>query len=188
VGIARSGGEFQADLTDEAQASSAIREILTRHSRIDVLVHTMGGFAGGKSLGETGLEVWNRMMAMNLQAALYVCRNVVPEMVSAGSGRIIAVGSRTGVQPEARLSAYAASKAALNSLIQTIALEVKDHGVTANVVLPSTMDTEANRAWGSAGQVATWVKTESVARVIFWLASESAADVNGALIPVYGRA
>jgi NAD(P)-dependent dehydrogenase (short-subunit alcohol dehydrogenase family) len=188
AGIARSGGEFKADLTDEGQTVSTIGEILGRYGRIDVLVHAMGGFAGGEPLAETGLDVWNRMMAINFHSALYVCRSVVPHMIQTGSGRIVAVGSRVGVQAEAKLSAYGASKAALNSLIQTIAIEVKTHGVTANVVLPSTMDTEANRAWGSAGQIANWVRPESVAGVILWLASEAAADVNGALIPVYGRA
>lgn len=186
--VSRSAPEYPADLTRPEEAERVIGRILERFGRIDVLVHAMGGFAGGAPVGETPLEVWTRMWMINFQSAAYVFRCVVPPMAAAGRGRLIAVGSRAGVQPAAGAGAYNASKAALHTLVETIAHEVKDAGLTANVVLPSTIDTEANRAWGSAGEAARWVQPSSIAATIVWLASEAARDINGALIPVYGRA
>jgi Dehydrogenases with different specificities (related to short-chain alcohol dehydrogenases) len=126
------------------------------------------------------------MLNLNLNAAFYLCREVLRHLDR--GGRIVAIGSRAGVQPAAGLSAYGASKAALNALIQTIALEVKDDGITANVVLPSVIDTEANRAGATPEQIAKWVAPESIAGVVYFLCSEAASNINGALIPVYGRA
>ena len=186
VGVSRSAGDFKADLTRPDEAGSLVKRVLERHGRIDVLVHTTGGFASGGTVAETGLDIWQRMMDMNFHAALNTIRAAVPAMRA--GGRIIAVGSRAGVQLSAGLGAYSVSKAALNALVQTVALELKDQQITANVVLPSTIDTPANRSWGSAEQAARWVTPQSIAQVILWLASDAAADVNGALIPVYGQA
>lgn len=188
VGVSRSSGEFAADLSRPESAEAMARNVVERYGRIDVLVHTTGGFAAGGNVAETGLDVWSRMLEINFNSALHAVRAVLPYMTTARQGRIIAVGSRAGVQLSAGLGAYSVSKAALNALIQTIALEVKDLGITANVVLPSTIDTAANRSWGTPEQAAAWVTPESIAQVILWLASDAAADVNGALVPVYGRA
>src|SRR5205085_10061617 len=129
-----------------------------------------------------------KMMAMNLTSAFYVLRAALRQMTAVRRGRIIAIGSRASVQPASGLSAYSASKAALNSLVETAALEVKDLGITVNALLPSTIDTTANRSWGSAEQQAKWVTPESIAKQVLWLASDDAADINGALVPIYGRA
>jgi NAD(P)-dependent dehydrogenase (short-subunit alcohol dehydrogenase family) len=188
VPVSRSSREWPADLTVPEQAGELVARVIASHGRIDVLVHAMGGFAGGETLAATPLDTWERMLTINLKAAVYVCRAVLPHMLQAGGGRIVAVGSRAGVQPSAGLSAYAVSKAALHALMQTIALEVKGQGITANAVLPSTIDTPANRAWGTPAQAASWVQPESIAGSILWLASEAAADVSGALVPVYGDA
>lgn len=185
VGVSRSSGDFKADLSRPDEAEDLVRRVVERHGRIDVLVHTTGGYEAGGTVAETGLDVWHRMMDLNFHAAVHTMRAVLP--VLREGGRIVAVGSRAGVQFSSGLAAYSASKAALNALIQTIALEVKDRGITANAVLPSTIDTSANRSWGTAEQAARWVTPQSLADVILWLASETAADVNGALIPVYGR-
>ena len=186
IGVSRSSGDFQADLTRPEQADALVKHVVELHGRLDVLVHTTGGFDSGGSVAETGLDVWQRMMDMNFQAALHTIRAVLPVLRS--GGRIIAVGSRAGVQLAAGLGAYSVSKAALNALVQTVALEVTDLGITANVVLPSTIDTSANRSSRPAEQGARWVTPQSIAGVILWLASDAAADVNGALVPVYGRA
>jgi NAD(P)-dependent dehydrogenase (short-subunit alcohol dehydrogenase family) len=188
VPVSRSGGEFRADLSQPEDAAALVAKVMERYGRIDVLVHTAGGFAAGGSVAETGIDLWKRMMDINFHAALNAIRAVLPPMMEAKKGRIIAVGSRAGVQLSAGLGAYSVSKAALNALVQTVALEVKDHGITANVVLPSTIDTPANRSWGSPEQAAQWVTPASIAGTILWLASEASADVSGALIPVYGRA
>jgi NAD(P)-dependent dehydrogenase (short-subunit alcohol dehydrogenase family) len=168
-----------ANLTDAAQAA----EFFTRTGHVDVLAHVMGGFADGTDHP----EVWRRMFDLNFHAALYTILAALPRMKAAGSGRIIAVGSRTGEQLTAGLGAYGVSKAALHALIRQMALELKDTGITVNAVLPGTIDTAANRSWGTAGQAATWVKPQSVANAILWLASDAASEVNGALVPVYGR-
>jgi NAD(P)-dependent dehydrogenase (short-subunit alcohol dehydrogenase family) len=186
IPVSRSAGEFSADLLQPEAAEDLFRRVVERHGRLDVLVHTAGAFAAGGDVGKTALDTWRRMMDVNFQAALHTIRAALPHLTA--GGRIIAVGSRAGVQLSAGLGAYSVSKAALHALVQTVALEEVNRGITANVVLPSTIDTGANRAWGSAEQQATWVKPESIAKVIFWLASEAAADVNGALVPVYGRA
>jgi NAD(P)-dependent dehydrogenase (short-subunit alcohol dehydrogenase family) len=174
----------EADLT----TVEGCHRVAERARPVDVLVHVMGGFAGGTPVGETTDDVWNRMMDLNLRSAFYMIREVSPPMLEAGSGRIVAVGSRTGVEPAANLSAYAVSKAALHTLIRTVALEVAGSGVTANAVLPSTIDTAANRKAMPRADFTKWVKPEAIAEVIVWLASSQAAEVNGALVPVYGRA
>lgn len=186
--VARSSPEFAADLTEPEEAADLVSQVMEKHGRIDVLVHAMGGFAADGPVQKTKDDTWRRMMSMNVDAALYICRAVVPLMMEARRGRIVAVGSRAGVQPGPGMAAYSASKAALNALIQSIAAEVAECGITANVVLPSTIDTEANRKWGTPEQISTWVQPKSIADVILWLASDAAGDINGALVPVYGRA
>ena len=99
---------------------------------------------------------------------------------------MIAIGARSAVEPKAYLSAYCASKAALVSLIRTVALEGKDDGITANVILPGTMDTPANRTDSPSADFSKWVPPAKVASLALWLASEEASQVSGALIPVYG--
>lgn len=186
IPVSRSAGEFSADLLQPGAAAELFRRVVERYGRLDVLVHTAGAFAAEGGVAETSLDTWRRMLDTNFQAALHAVHAALPNLTD--GGRIIVVGSRAGVQLSAGLGAYSVSKAALNALVQTVALEVVDRGITANVVLPSTIDTRANREWGSAGQQAKWVKPESIAEVILWLASPAAADVNGALVPVYGRA
>jgi NAD(P)-dependent dehydrogenase (short-subunit alcohol dehydrogenase family) len=196
VGVARSmeknGRErfhtVPADLTQTDGAEAAAKEAFGLAGRIDVLVHVMGAFAGGAPVAETGEDTWDGMMNLNLRAAFLVARAVLPHMIKARYGRIVAVGSRVGVEPVAGLSAYGVSKAGLNSLIQTIAKEVRDQGITANVVMPSTIDTAANRKAMPKADFSSWVQPASIAEQIVSLASESAGDVSGALIPVYGRA
>jgi NAD(P)-dependent dehydrogenase (short-subunit alcohol dehydrogenase family) len=109
-------------------------------------------------------------------------------MIEGRYGRIVAVGSRAGVEPAANLSAYNVSKAGLNTLIRTVALEGREHGITANVVMPSTIDTPANREGMPTADFSRWVTPAAIAGQILWLSSEAASDVSGALIPVYGRA
>jgi NAD(P)-dependent dehydrogenase (short-subunit alcohol dehydrogenase family) len=177
-----------ADLTAPAEADAAVRKVIEASGKIDVLLHLTGGFAGGKPAAETDDEVWNRMLSLNLHTAIYMARAVLPHMLEAGKGRIVAIGSRTGVEPAAGLSAYGVSKAALIALMRTIAAEVRNSGVTANIVLPSVIDTPANRAASPAADFSKWVQPESIARLLLFLASGAAADINGAVIPIYGQA
>lgn len=177
----------EADLTTAAGCSQAVESAL-RAGPVDALIHVLGGFAGGDPVHRTDDAVWDGMMALNLTAAFRMFRVVLPGMLAAKHGRIVAVGSRTGVEPAAGLSAYGVSKAGLAALIRTLALELKGTGVTANVVMPSVIDTPANRSAMPKADASRWVKPESIASTIAWLASDASADINGAVIPVYGAA
>ena len=119
-------------------------------------------------------------------SAFYLLRAVIPHVRRSGSSRIIAIGSRAALEPGAGVGAYSASKAALVSLIRTVALENKDAGLTANVILPGTMDTPANRKSMPTADISKWVRPASIASLITWLAGDAGSDVNGAVIPVYG--
>ena len=185
--VSRSGSEISADLTRPDEATRAVQTVLSRFGRLDVLLHLAGGFEGGTPVAQTTDAVWTRMFDLNLNAAFYCARAALPAMIEANYGRIVAIGSKTAVEPVATLAAYGASKAALVALVRTIALEVKRSGVTANVVLPSVIDTPANRAADPTADFSRWVSPESIARLLLWLASDAAADVNGAVIPIYGR-
>jgi NAD(P)-dependent dehydrogenase (short-subunit alcohol dehydrogenase family) len=109
-------------------------------------------------------------------------------MIEARRGRIVAIGSRAAVEPSPKLAAYAVSKAALVALVKNTAAEVKDLGITANVVLPSTIDTAANRSAMRQSDFSKWVTPESIAKTLLWLTSDAASDISGAVIPIYGRA
>jgi NAD(P)-dependent dehydrogenase (short-subunit alcohol dehydrogenase family) len=176
-----------ADLTNAPGAQQAVDETLEKARGLDVLVHVLGGFAGGHPVHATDDATWDRMMDLNLRSAFMVTRAVLPHMLRSRYGRIVAVGSRVGVEPVAGLGAYGVSKAGLNALIQTIALETREHGITANVVLPSTIDTPANRKSMPDADFSHWVTPEKIAQQILWLCSDAASDTSGALIPVYGR-
>jgi NAD(P)-dependent dehydrogenase (short-subunit alcohol dehydrogenase family) len=189
AGTAAARGHFavSADLTKPEQAAKAAEEVRARFGSIDALLHLVGGFEGGTPVAATADAVWRRMFDLNVDSAFYAMRAVLPAMLEAGRGRIVAIGSRTAVEPAAALGAYGASKAALVALVRTVALEAGRSGVTANVVLPSVIDTPPNRAANPGADFSRWVRPESIARLLLWLASDAAADVNGAVIPIYGR-
>ena len=168
-------------------AKKAVDSVITRCGRIDVLAHLVGGFTGGQSIAETDDATWQRMFDANLNSAFHILRAVIPPMRKAGGGRIIAIGSRAAEDPGPKVGAYSASKAALVSLMKTVALENKDGGITANVILPGTMDTPANRRDMAGADTSQWVQPASVASLIVWLTGDAGKDVTGAAIPVYGR-
>jgi NAD(P)-dependent dehydrogenase (short-subunit alcohol dehydrogenase family) len=168
-------------------AKKAVATVIGRCGKIDVLAHLVGGFAGGQTVAETDDATWQRMFDANLNSAFHILRAVIPEMRKAGGGRIVAIGSRAAENPGPKVGAYSASKAALVSLMKTVALENKDAGVTANVILPGTMDTPANRKDMPGADISQWVQPASVASLIVWLAGDAGTDVTGAAIPVYGR-
>jgi len=177
----------EADLTDAAEARVLADTVVARAGRIDALVHVTGGFTGGQPVHETTDEAWTQMIDLNLTAAFYTLRAVIPYMRKAGHGRIVAIGSRAAVEPGPNVGAYSASKAAMLSLVSTVALENRDMAITANVILPGTIDTEANRKWGTAEDRAKWVAPERIAALAVFLASDAAADITGAATPVYGK-
>lgn len=169
-------------------ANKAVDTVIARFGKIDVLAHLVGGFAGGQTVADTDDATFQRMLDMNLNSAFHILRAVIPHMRKAGGGRIIGISSRSAEAPAATVGAYSASKAAFSSLMRTVALENKDAGITANVILPGTMDTPGNRKAMPGADTSQWVQPATVASLIVWLASEAAKDVTGAAIPVYGRA
>jgi NAD(P)-dependent dehydrogenase (short-subunit alcohol dehydrogenase family) len=175
-----------AEISDLQSAKKAVDEVVARLGRIDILAHLVGGFAGGSTVAETDDATFQRMFDLNLNSAFHLLRAVVPRMQEHHAGRIIAIGSRAAEDPGPGVGAYSASKAALVSLIRTVARENKNAGITANVLLPGTMDTPANRKAMPKEDFSKWVQPASVASLIVWLAGEGGKDVTGAVIPVYG--
>jgi NAD(P)-dependent dehydrogenase (short-subunit alcohol dehydrogenase family) len=177
---------LSGDISTASGAKTVLDHIVARFGRLDVVAHTVGGFAGGHSIMDTDDATYQRMVDLNLNSTFYLLRAVLPVMRKSGNGRIVAIGSRAALEPGAGVGAYSASKAALVSLIRTVALENKDVGITANVILPGTMDTPANRNAMPDADIGKWVQPASVASLITWLVGEAGKDVNGAMIPVYG--
>ena len=177
-----------ASLDSLDAAKKATEAVIARFGQIDVLAHTVGGFDGGQPVATTDDATFQRMFDMNVNSAFHILRAVIPHMRKAQTGRIIAIGSRAGENPVATIGAYSASKAAFESLMQTVALENKDAGITANIILPGTMDTPANRKAMPGADTSQWVQPATVASLIVWLARDAGMDVTGAAIPVYGRA
>jgi NAD(P)-dependent dehydrogenase (short-subunit alcohol dehydrogenase family) len=176
-----------ADFANSAAVRALADQVASKFGKIDALVHVMGGFAGGSSIAETSDDTWERMRDLNLTAAFYATRAVLPHMRKAKGGRIVAVGSLAATEAHVGLGAYVIFKSALVTLIQTIALENAGANITANVVLPGTMDTPANRASMSNADFSKWVPPQDVAQLIVWLTADQAAHVNGAVIPIQGR-
>lgn len=175
------------DISSLSNARALMDEVVARFHRLDVLAHTVGGFAGGQPVADTNDAIFQRMFDVNVSSLFYILRAALPPLRKSGSGRIIAIGSRAALEPGAGVGAYSASKAAMLSLMRTVALENQDAGITANVILPGTMDTPANRAAMPAADFSKWVQPSHVASLVLWLASDAAKEVNGAAIPVYGN-
>ena len=177
---------LSGELSNGDAARSLAEQVVQRCGRLDALVHLVGGFAA-KSVAETDDTTWERMFDINAKSAFYMTKAVIPAMRAAGGGRIIAIGTRAALEPTANLGAYAASKAALIALIRTLALENKDAGITANAVVPVTIDTPANRAADPKADPSRWISPRTLAGLILWLAGPEGGQVSGAVIPVYGR-
>jgi NAD(P)-dependent dehydrogenase (short-subunit alcohol dehydrogenase family) len=175
-----------AELSTGEAARQLADEVAAKFQRIDVLVHLVGGFAGGKPVHETDDATLDRMLDMNLKSAFFMARAVLPHMRKQGAGRIIAIGSRAAVEASPGAGLYAASKAALVSLIRTIAAENKDRNISANAILPGTMDTPVNRKSDPLADFSKWVQPGQVANLTVTLALDGLSEVSGAVIPVYG--
>jgi NAD(P)-dependent dehydrogenase (short-subunit alcohol dehydrogenase family) len=175
-----------AEISSRESAKLLVDQVVARFGKLDVLAHTVGGFAGGQSIADTDDETFQRMLDMNLNSVFHILRATIPALRQTGNGRIIAIGSRAALEPGVGVGAYSASKAAMVSLVRTVALENKDAGLTANVILPGTMDTPANRKSIPNADFSKWVQPSTVANLITWLAGDAGKDINGAVIPVYG--
>jgi NAD(P)-dependent dehydrogenase (short-subunit alcohol dehydrogenase family) len=174
------------DLTDEIQVQAMVQEALGRLGRVDVLVNAAGGYRAGTPVHDTPLRDWAFMMDLNAKTAFVASRAVVPAMLAQGSGAIVSVGSRAAEKGSARAAAYAASKAAVVRLTESLSAELKTKGVRVNCILPGTIDTPQNREAMPRADTSKWVSLEALADTILFLASEAARGIHGAALPVYG--
>ena len=173
----------ECDTTDTKATADFVTRVEGELGPVAILVTAVGGFAGGK-LVETDYATWNRMLALNLTSAFVAARAVLPGMLTRGHGRVVTVASRAVVPPAAGFIAYTVSKAGVIALTQALAEETRGTGVTVNSVLPSTMDTPANRAAMPDADFKAWTPVESVADAIAYLTRAESGHVTGALVSV----
>jgi len=188
--LAGSGNHFLAgsvDVTDADAVAAMVEETINRFDRIDVLVNAVGGFRGGTPLHETSLETWELMFNLNARSVFIASRAVIPHMLRQGAGKIVNVAARAGLQGGAKMAAYSASKSAVIRLTESLAAELKESGINVNCVLPGTIDTPQNRQAMPKADYNRWIKPEALADAILFLASDSARDIHGAALPVFGR-
>ena len=176
----------RVDVTDEAAVEPFVPRVLTEHGRLDVVVNAVGAYAGGVKLWEMDPKVFDRMLALNLRSGYLLSRAVVPAMLKQGNGAIVNVVAKAALDHGAGAAAYAASKAAALAMTDSLAADLNGTGVRVNSVLPSIIDTEANRKAMPHADFAKWPKPEEIARVILFLCGDDARVIHGAAVPVYG--
>lgn len=176
-----------ADLTVSEDAQALVAAVVDRWGGVDVLLNLAGGWAKAGRLAEVADEAWDGMLDLNLRTCMNACRAVLPSMEERGWGRIVTIGARSAVEPGTRQAPYNVAKAGVVALTQSIAADYRRRGVAANVILPSTIDTPANRADMGNADPSRWVKPEELAAAMLFLCSEQGGSLNGAVIPIYGR-
>ena len=176
----------KVDVTDPEAVGAFVSELVAKHKKIDALVNTVGGYAGGLKLWETDPKVFDRMIALNLRSNYVLSRAVAPVMLKEGRGAIVNVVAKAAVDHGAGASAYAASKAGALAMTDSLAADLKGSGVRVNSILPSIIDTEVNRKAMPGADFSKWPKPEDIARVILFLCSDDAKVVHGAAVSVYG--
>ena len=173
------------DLADAAQAKKAVDAAAAHFGKLDALINIAGGFAFER-VADSEANAWQRMYAMNVLTALNTSRAALFHLSNSAAGRIVNIGAMGALQASSGMGPYAASKAGVHRLTEALASEWKGK-ITVNAVLPSIIDTEANRASIPSADFSTWVQPHELAEVILFLVSDAASAVTGALIPVSGR-
>ena len=177
----------RVDVTDEAAVRELIDAVFAKYGRLDGLVNTVGGYAGGVNPWGTDPKLFDQMLTLNMRSGYVLARATVPAMVKQGFGAIVNIASKAAVDHAAGAAAYAASKAGAVAMMDSLAAEVKGTGVRVNSILPSIIDTEINRKAIPKADFAQWPKPEDIARVILFLCSDEAKVIHGAALPVYGE-
>jgi NAD(P)-dependent dehydrogenase (short-subunit alcohol dehydrogenase family) len=175
---------FALDLTTERGAAAAIREVTEWAGGLNAVAHLIGGYRGGFRLADTPIEVWERMMDLNLRSAWLVARAALPPMIEAGGGSFLFVSGQAAWKNRAGHAAYAVSKAGLLTLTEAIAEEYAGQGIRANAIVPRTLDTEDNRQAMPNADHARWTSTDEAAYVVRFLLSDTSAAISGAAVPV----
>lgn len=176
----------EVDVTDETAVCQLVEKTLSKHGRLDAMVNTVGGYAGGLKLWEMETKAFEQMLNLNLRSGYALSRAAVPAMLKQGHGAIVNVASKAALDHAAGASAYAASKAAAAAMMDSLAADLTGTGVRVNTILPSIIDTEVNRKAMPRADFAKWPKPRDIARVILFLCGDDAKVIHGASIPVYG--
>lgn len=174
----------KVDVTNESAVRQLIEGIVSEHGRLDTLVNTVGGYAGGQKLWESDGATLDKMLALNLRSGFELSRAAAKVMVGQGSGAIVNIAAKAAFDHPPGLGVYAASKAAAVAMMDSLAADLKGTGVRVNSILPNIIDTEANRKAMPNANFSTWPKPEEIARVIAFLCSDDAKVIHGAAIPV----
>ena len=179
---------IKANITNEVEVEKLVSKVIDKYDRIDILVNVVGAFIGGKTVVELDEKEWDLMMNINLKSAFLISKHVARQMISSKYGKIIHVSSRLGLHSEGFDSAYAASKSGLIRLVESLAEETKRSNININCIMPSIIDTQANRKAMPNADFNKWVKPEDLANVVLFLCSEEAKTITGAAIPTFGVA
>jgi len=177
---------LKADIGDEQQVKNLVSDVVKKYGRIDILINVVGGYIGGKKVTEMTEKEWDLMMNLNLKTAFLISKHVVEQMVRQGSGKVVHIAARLGLKGIGGNSAYGASKSGLIRLVESLSDEVKDKNINVNCIMPSIIDTDANRKDMPNADFSKWVKPSEIVQVMLFLASEDSRQIHGAAIPVYG--
>jgi len=177
-----------ADVLDEGAVRALVERVVEKHGRLDVALNLVGGFAAGQPITELPYERWQHMLDLNLRSTFLVSKYAARPMVQQGRGRIINLSSRSAFSGRRNAAAYAVAKSGVITLTEAQAEELRETGVTVNALVPSIIDTPANRKGMPNAAFDRWPKPDEIARVLLFLASDDSSLISGAAIPVYGRA
>ncbi len=175
------------DITRPDSVATMVDKVIAELGRIDILLNLAGGWRGGQPLHEIDPQTWDFVMNLNAKSVFLVSRAVIPHMIEQGSGKIVSVAAKSGLQGAANTSIYNASKSVIIRLTESMSAELKDKGINVNCVLPTIIDTPQNREQMPKADTSKWVTPEEMAQVLLFLASDAASAIHGAAIPVYGR-
>ena len=178
----------QANLIEEDGAQTAVAAASAQGAPLGAVVNLVGGYAAGPNVHETRPEDFERQYRLNVWPTFLVTRAALPLLIEAGGGSIVCVSARAAVQPFAGAAGYISSKAAVLAFAQAVAVEYRDQGVRCNAIMPSVIDTPANRAAQPGADPSRWVAPAEIARVVRFLCSDESTPISGAAMPVYGRA
>ena len=180
----------KGDVTDETSVSEIFRKTVDEYGRVDILINLVGGYSGGNSVADMDVETWDRMMNLNLKSAFLCSKAALFYMIEQNYGKIVNVSARTAVRKGSRAknSAYAIAKLGVLALTETMAEEVRRQDINVNCILPSTIDTPANRRDFPKADFSRWVSPGDITEVILFLVSDASKATSGAAIPVFGKA
>jgi NAD(P)-dependent dehydrogenase (short-subunit alcohol dehydrogenase family) len=177
---------IKTDVTKDDEIKKLISNIFEKYGQIHILVNVVGGYIGGKNITELDELDWDKMIGINLKTAFLISRHVIPIMITNRYGKLVHVSSRTGIRAEGNDSAYAASKSGLIRFVESVSQEVKNSNININCILPTIIDTEANRRAMPNADFTRWINPGDLSNVILFLCSDDSKIINGSAIPTYG--